>query len=327
MKLATYFDNGPKLGLVDSSYIWDLRSLTSLYLFEKERLPNCREIAEALVPHDMAMFIRIHHQRTGYFRDMLEVAKQEEWSGLSQAVDSVRLLPPVLAPARLVGCGSSYRGYLVEMGYKPTEGRWPKDVKMSFLKHPSALVGHNETIFFPEDSKEWDYENELAIVIGKLCSDVSERDAANYIFGYSIFNDACVRDLPSWTNGLDSPHGKAGDFCGPCGPWIVPAEFLGKDPNNLDFTTHVDDELRQKSNTSDMLFPVERFVAAVSRHIRLGPGDIIITGSTKGNAHTTGKFLKVGQVVRCEMEQIGVLENMIGKKKWKSVLEPLPEIA
>lgn len=329
MKFATYYDDGPKVGLVEGEEIWDLRRLTSRYLFETERLPECRDVAERLVPNDMALFIRMNHDRLGYYRDILGFAKErgselEGLKDLARPVESTRLLAPVLTPSKLICCGSSYREYMIELGRKPGDANWTKDVKLSFLKHPSALLGHKATIHYPADSKEWDYENELAIIIGKPCSDISEKDALSCIFGFAVFNDSCVRDLPSYTGGLDSPRGKACDDLAPCGPWIVPVEDLGKDVNNLDWNTTVDGELRQKNNTSDLLWPVERMVAVAARYIRLSPGDIIASGSSKGNAHTNGKYLKVGQKVRCEIEGIGVLENTVGRKSWSGDLPPMP---
>ena len=138
------------------------------------------------------------------------------------------------------------------------------------------------------DSNQWDYENELTVVIGRTCSGITPDQAHDYIFGYSILNDACVRDIPSWSGRYDSPRGKAGDTFAPFGPWVVAKEAVG-DPNNLRIRTTVDGELRQDDRTSGLLWPVERIVAFVSRYIKLVPGDIVTTGSTSGNALVTGK--------------------------------------
>lgn len=327
MRLATYADNGPQIGVVQGSEIWNLRRLIKAYLFETERLPNCEEIAARLVPDDMALFIRLNHGNLGPFKDALNFFQERRGQiaadpNLVRPLDAVRFMPPVLSPSKLICCGSSYREYMIELGRTPSHPRWPADVKLSFLKQPSALVGHRETIFYPGDSEQWDYENELAIIIGRPCSDIDEKDAGSCIFGYSVFNDSCVRDLPSWTGDLDSPRGKSVDCLAPCGPWIQTAAGMSKSPNELDFSTWVDGELRQHSNTSDLLYPVERMVAIAARYIRLSPGDIIATGSTKGNAHTSGKFLKIGQTVACEIEGIGRLENIVGKKSWQGNIPP-----
>jgi 2-keto-4-pentenoate hydratase/2-oxohepta-3-ene-1,7-dioic acid hydratase in catechol pathway len=327
VKLASYFDGEPKVGVVDPPEIWDLRAVYGRYLFETEGGAASHELAAQLVPRDMALFIRLHHGRLEEIRDALELVKglrraDDGIAGLARPLDRTRLLPPVPSPSKIVCSGSSYvryARYLQETG----KGMRPEDVKISFLKQPGALIGHGATILFPPDSSQWDYEVELSIVIGRTCSDVSEDDAAAYIFGYSIINDACVRDIPQWTGRLDSPRGKAVDTFAPFGPWIVPAPFLGRDPNDLAIRALVDGELRQEDRTSGLLWPINRIVAYMSRYIRLLPGDVIATGSTMGNAYDTGKYLRLGQVVRCEIEGIGALENTVGVRTWQSRLGPL----
>jgi acylpyruvate hydrolase len=326
MKLVTYFDEGPRIGIIDGTKIWDLNRLYARYLFEAQRATNCRELAALMVPSDMALFIRLNHGKLDYMWEAHDYitsrAKQlGDVGGLARPLKGTRLLPPVPSPSKIVCCGSSYGEYLAELNM-PREN-WPQDVKISFLKQPACLIGHGDTILFPADSKDGDYENELTIVIGRYASDVSEKDASRYIFGYTILNDACVRDIPKWTGGLDSPRGKANDTTAPCGPSITPAGDLKKHPNALNFTTHVNGELRQKGNTAGLSWKVERIVAFISRYIKLLPGDIIATGSTKGNAHTTGKFLRPGHTIRMEVEGIGVLENKVGKRSWTSEIPPL----
>lgn len=331
MKFATYFDGEARVGVVDGADLWNLRDLYSFYLFETERTPRHRELAEMLVPADMALFIRLHHGRLEYLEEVLDFARsnrpalevQRASTPIVRPADSVRLLPPVPTPSKVICVGNSYRAYLIEQ--KLPKSEWPQDVKISFLKSPTALIGHKDTILFPPDSHDWDYENELTIVIGRTCSDVSQRDADRCIFGYSIINDACVRDVPKWTGRLDSPRGKACDTFAPFGPFIVPARYLGGDPNDLHLKTTVDGEVRQDARTSGLLWPVQRIVAFVSRYIRLLPGDVIATGSATGNALTgpSSYYLRPGQVVRCEMQGIGAIENPIGVRSWSSELPPL----
>ena len=323
MKLVTYFADGPRIGLVDDDDLWDLRRVYSLYLFETERNPRHGELAERLVPDDMALFIRLNHGRLDEFEQAFRLVHTLGGApGRIGPVDEARLMPPVMAPSKVICCGNSYAEHLKEIGLAPED--WPKDVKISFLKSPTSLIGHGETTYYPPDSVEWDYENELAIVIGKTCSDVSECDADAYIFGYSILNDACVRDIPRWTGRYDSPRGKAGDTLAPFGPCIVPTPYLQGDPNDLRLITTVDGEVRQDARTSGLMWSVQRIVAFISRYIRLVPGDIIATGSASGNAlRGPGPYLTEGQIVRCEMEGIGVMENPVGKKTWTSHLPPL----
>lgn len=328
MKIATYVDGGACIGLVLGDEIWNLREAYSLFLLDAERTPHHREIAERIVPRDMSMFVRMHHGRMEFFEDLAESLAERRERYLESAsrplvrpFESARLLPAVPAPSKVVCAGNSYAAYLVDQGL--TDEEWPKDVKISFFKPPSALIAHQETILFPPDTVQWDYENELAIVIGRACSDISPDQAGEYIFGYTILNDACVRDIPKWTGRLDSPRGKAGDTFAPLGPCIAPATHLAQDPNDLHLKTTVDGEVRQDDRTSGLLWPVERIVAFVSRYIKLLPGDVISTGSPQGNALISGKWLEAGQRIRCEMEGIGALENPIERRAWHGDLPPL----
>ncbi len=322
MKLVTYLGLEPRIGVVSNDRVWDLRSLYATYLFETERTRDYRRIAEFRVPDDMTLFVRFNHGNLGDFADAIRFgegrveALQQLWTPLAK----VRLMSPVVAPSKIVCCGNSYARYLTDWGLPKEE--WPQDVKISFFKPPTALIGHCEDIAFPPNSKDWDYENELSVVIGRTCSAITPDQARDHIFGYSILNDACVRDIPSWAGRYDSPRGKAGDTFAPFGPWIVPASEIA-DPNTLRIRTWVDEELRQDDTTAGLLWPVERIVAFVSRYITLLPGDIVSTGSSTGNALVTGKWLKPGQTVRCEIEGIGTIANKVVARKWPSEFPPL----
>lgn len=332
MNLASYFLNSPRIGVAESDELWDLRRVVTLWLSAVERNARAPAISRAMVPHDMALFIRLNQGRLDVFREALDWARENRGEceamlgpgkALAMAIDDARLLPPVAQPSKVICVGNSYAAYLVDQ--KLPKDEWPKDVKISFLKSPTALIGHKEAIRFPPDTHEWDYENELTIVVGRTCRDVSQADADRYIFGYTILNDACVRDVPKWSGRYDSPRGKACDTFAPCGPWIVPSEYLHGDPNDLALKTWVDDELRQNVRSSGLLWPVQRILAFVSRYITLAPGDVISTGSGSGNALTgPGDWMKPGQTVRCEAEGIGVLANPVSTRQWRSEIPPLP---
>lgn len=332
MNLATYWMEGPRIGVAHDGEMWDLRRVVAAWLFAVERNVHATDIAAALVPGDMALFIRQNHGSLAQFREAIGWAREDRdtceilagsRAPVAVALDAVRLLPPVPQPSKVICVGNSYADYLVDQ--KLPKDEWPKDVKISFLKSPTALIGHGEPIRFPPDSREWDYENELTIVIARTCRDVSIGDADRYIFGYTILNDACVRDVPKWSGRYDSPRGKACDTFAPCGPWIVPRDDLAADPNDLALKTWVDDELRQDVRTSGLLWPIQRIVAFVSRYITLAPGDVISTGSGSGNALTgPGDWMKPGQVVRCAAEGIGTLANPVTVRHWQSEIPPLP---
>lgn len=334
MNLATYFMEGPRIGVAQDGELWDLRRVMASWLFAVERNVRARSVAETLVPDDMALFVRLNHGNLEQFREAMAWATENREAAqgmrgtaqpMAVALEQVQLLPPIVQPSKVICVGNSYADYLVDQ--KLPKDEWPKDVKISFLKSPTALIGHRETIRFPPDSQEWDYENELTIVVGRTCRDVSQADADKYIFGYTILNDACVRDVPKWSGRYDSPRGKACDTFAPCGPWIVPTGDLAGDPNDLALKTWVDEELRQDVRTSGLMWPVQRILAFVSRYITLAPGDVISTGSGGGNALTgPGDWMKPGQVVRCEAQGIGVLANPVARREWRSDIPPLPPL-
>lgn len=159
-------------------------------------------------------------------------------------------------------------------------------------------------------TNELDYEIELGIVIGKLCRNVSEEDAFDYIFGYTISNDITARDIQaqlaqySYAKGLDDTT--------PLGPAIVTADDI-KDPFNLDLELRVNGEVRQRGNTDDMIFNIPYVIRDLSKGMTLYPGDIIITGTPSGigAAMKPPVFLKHGDVVEAEIEGLGILKNII----------------
>lgn len=322
MQLVSFGAPLARIGFLLDDHVVDLRPAYALYLQECERVGNAGLAAQACIPERMNDFIRVYNGNMRRFDPLLAFARAETDRlasfGIARPRAATTLLAANPAPDKIVCCGNSYARYLTEWGLPKEE--WPQDVKISFLKSPASLVGHEAEIRFPPDSEQWDYENELAIVIGAHCADIEEKDAARHIFGYTILNDACVRDIPSWTGRYDSPRGKAGDTFAPLGPCITPAEHLPKSPNELHLRTTVDGEIRQDDTTAGLLWPVERIVAFVSRYMTLLPGDILSTGSTSGNALVCGKWLRPGQTIECEIEGIGVLRSRIARRQWTAKL-------
>lgn len=322
MKLVSFAAPLARIGFLDEDYVVDFQAAYGLYLQEHEHVGNPAHVAKTCIPDSLNDFIRLYSGNMRRFDPLMAYARRQRGRltslGIARPLAETTLLAANPDPVKIVCCGNSYARYLSEWGLPKEE--WPQDVKISFLKSPASLVGHNDEIRFPPDSEQWDYENELAIVIGAHCSDIEEAEASRYIFGYTILNDACVRDIPSWTGRYDSPRGKAGDSFAPLGPCITPAEYLPKSPNALHIRTTVDGELRQEDTTAGLLWPVERIVAFVSRYMTLSPGDILATGSTSGNALVCGKWLRPGQTIECEIEGIGVLRNRISRREWTAAL-------
>ncbi len=220
-----------------------------------------------------------------------------------------------LHPRKNVFCvGRNYLAHAEEGARVRGEELKLPTVPTLFTKAPTAIAGPNATLHLDGDvSQKYDWEAELAVVIGTTCKNVNEADALDVIFGYTCLNDVSARDLqnatPQWFKGktLD-------DTC-PIGPWIVTADEIG-DPQRLDVSLRVNGEVKQHASTAVMIFPVARIIAYLSRGMTLEAGDIIATGTPEGVgfARTPPEFLKDGDVMEVEIEKIGVLRSPVSIK-------------
>lgn len=222
---------------------------------------------------------------------------------------NVHLLAPVTRPSKYLAIAANYQSHIDEVKaanpdyVPPVHQRW-------FTKLPNAINGPYDPIPMPPESSELDYEIELAIVIGTRCRRVSAADAPSVVAGYAIHNDVSVRD---WQK--RSPTimlGKAWDGHGPLGPWIVTPDEIG-DPHTLAMSCFVNGEVRQRGSTAEMINNCWDQIACLSTVMTLEPGDVIATGTPFGTAGSMKppRWLKVGDVVRCEIEKIGFIEAMI----------------
>jgi 2-keto-4-pentenoate hydratase/2-oxohepta-3-ene-1,7-dioic acid hydratase in catechol pathway len=214
----------------------------------------------------------------------------------TQPLEKVRLLSPVL-PSKILCVGRNYVAHARER-----EAEVP-EVPLIFLKPPTTVIGHQETILLPPQSQQVEHEAELAVVIGKRGRWISPEDALTFVFGYTNANDVTARDLQNrdgqWTRGkgFDS-------FC-PVGPWIE-TEF---DPSDALITCHVNGEMRQMASTRDMVFSVRQIIAFVSSVMTLEPGDLILTGTPAGIG-----LLNSGDIVEVTIEGIGQLSNPVAEE-------------
>lgn len=216
----------------------------------------------------------------------------------------LRLDPPIL-PGKLLAVGLNYADHARETGQKMP------DAPVFFQKSSSSVTGHNHPIVYPEIVRELDYEGELAVVIGRRGKYIEIENAMNYVAGYTIMNDVSARDHQfryerQWF------LGKSFDTFAPLGPWIVDT-YTVEDPHSLDIKTWVNRELRQNSNTNNLIFKVPDLVSFISQAITLEPGDIISTGTPGGVgfARKPPLLLKPGDVVSIEIEKIGRLMNTV----------------
>ena len=224
-------------------------------------------------------------------------------------LSEVRLLAPVTRPGKYLAIAANYQSHINEVlannpNYEPpVYQRW-------FTKMPTAINGPYDPIPMPPESSELDYEVELAIVIGKRCRRVSVADAPNVVGGYTVHNDISVRD---WQR--RSPTimlGKAWDGHGPLGPWLVTPDEIG-DPHALAIGCAVNGEVRQSGSTGEMLHSCWEQIAYLSTVMTLEPGDVIATGTPFGTGGSMRPpcYLKIGDVVRCEIEKIGFIEAVV----------------
>lgn len=226
-------------------------------------------------------------------------------------------LQPINQPSKNIICvGKNYRAHAAEFtgsGYDSSatdKNDIIPDAPILFSKAPCCMIGAQEDIQVPWDlSNEIDYEAELGVIIGQGGRAISEQDAYDHVWGYTVINDMTARDLQSrhkqWL------LGKSIDTFCPIGPWIVTADEL--DPENLELSCWVNDELRQQANTSDLIFDIPKIIAAASASMTLSPGDILATGTPAGVGigFNPPKFLQSGDVVKVEISDIGVIENRL----------------
>lgn len=210
-----------------------------------------------------------------------------------------RLGPPMVRPSKIVCVGLNYAQHAAESGMA-----LPKEPVL-FFKATSAIVGPNDDLIIPKDSEKTDWEVELAIVIGKTASYVSEADAYNHIAGYVLHNDYSERAFQIEKEGQWC-KGKGCDTFAPIGPFIATKDEIA-DPNNLELWLTLNGETVQKSSTSDFIFNVEQVVSYISRFMTLLPGDVISTGTPfgVGLGFNPPKYLRPGDVVELGIEGLG----------------------
>ena len=244
-----------------------------------------------------------------------EVIRGSELAGLRRIVaakDNRKFLvaegkavfgPGVLSPEKMLMVGLNYRRHAAEVKLALPE------TPVFFSKFNNSLLGHGGKIELPGDeASKFDYEAELVVVIGKRARRVSPEAALSYVFGYAAGNDFSARDLQFKTS--QWLLGKTSDGFAPMGPWVVSADQV-PDPQKLGVRCAVNGEVRQSSNTSDMIFTCAQLVSYASRHMTLSPGDVIFTGTPEGviqgKPEAERVWLKAGDRLATEIEGLGEL--------------------
>ncbi|MBM7653610.1 fumarylacetoacetate hydrolase family protein [Neobacillus cucumis] len=306
MKLLTYSTNNNPLRLgvlVDENTIVDPQQ-AYIDLLNESGQERAIEIANALLPADPTQFIAGGDLALKTAKEAISYALENptQTSALYQK-ENVQIGAPVLKPNKIICVGLNYKNHILEM---------KRDLPVHpviFAKFATAITGPNH--IFPLNSnltKKLDYEAELAFVIGKEGKDIPYEDALDYVFGYTVANDITARDMQKRT--LQWLQGKTLDKSLPLGPVLVTKDEI-PNPHCLDISLTVNDEVRQKSNTEQLLFNVNHLVEFLSGIITLEPGDIVLTGTPGGVGEAQNKFLQHGDKVKVEVSGIGAIETTI----------------
>lgn len=284
MKLVTYSHGGlTSIGMVEDDTIVDLPS------------------ADPTLPATMLEFLRAGPEAMARARAVQRSARN------TVSLAAATLLAPVPNPSKFLAIGMNYRKHVAEAA---KVGVQTPPTQVWFNKQVSCINGPTGDVHLPRVSDQLDYEVELCVVIGRRCRHVKAEDARSVIAGYMVCNDVSVRDWQLRTQTMTL--GKSFDTCGPTGPWIVTPDELPT-PDALRLRMWVNDELRQDDFTGNMIHGIEEQIAYLSTAFTLEPGDLLATGTPSGVAVAMDppRYVKVGDVMRAEIEGIGTLRNRV----------------
>jgi len=278
MKLVTYSHGGdaPRLGLVSAGGVVDL----------PRRLGGDLDMRAALSPANLGR---------------VRAASKDE---PDLPLEAIRYLPPVLRPGRIICAGANYADHAKEMG------RAQLEYPVLFTRFASTQVGHGQPLIRPRASERFDYEGELALVIGRPGRAIAEADALGHVAGYACYNDGSVRDWQRHTGQL--LPGKNFPGTGAFGPWLVTADEV-PDPSALRLTTRLNGTVMQDAGVDLLIFTIPALIAYVSRFTALEIGDVIVTGTPSGvgDARKPPVYMRPGDEVSVEITGVGVLTNPI----------------
>lgn len=232
-----------------------------------------------------------------------EAARVAAAAGADYKLADVVLCPPVTDPEKIICIGLNYRAHAAESGAKIPE--FPS----LFARFTNTLMAPGGTLIRPKHSEHFDFEGELAVIIGRGGRHIARAQALGHVFGYACFNDGSVRDI-QFKHSLVA--GKNHPSTGGFGPWIVTADEI-PDPARLTLTTRVNGEQMQHKGLDDMIFDVPTIISYVSGWTELRPGDVISTGTPEGVgfARKPPRWLRAGDTVEVEISRIGVLRQQV----------------
>ena len=220
------------------------------------------------------------------------------------SIEEVEFLPVIPDPDKIIAVGLNYRSHVLEGGRDIPE--WP----MIFTRFANSQVGHGQPMIKPNVSEMFDFEGEMAVIIGESCRHVSEADALSVVAGYACYNDGSIRDYQRHTSQF--VPGKSFYKSGAFGPWMVTADEI-PDPGALTLMTRLNGKEMQHATTDDLLFSIPQLIHYLTTVTELVPGDVIVSGTTGGVGcyRDPPVFMKDGDIIEIELDKIGVLRNPI----------------
>jgi acylpyruvate hydrolase len=297
MKLVRFSTNGqsPRVGVLQGDRIADLQASLAASL-TRRGVVRAQDIAATLVPASTREFLE------GGAATQDAIASITEWVTVPAA--SARLHAPIADPGKFICIGLNYRDHAEETG-----NAIPKEPPI-FAKWSNAIIDPGEPILRPRGSKQLDWEVELGVVIGRPARYVAREQALDYVWGYTIINDASARDFQMLTSQWMA--GKIFETAAPIGPYIADRTEV-PDPHTLSLKTFVNGKQVQNGNTKTFIFDVRYLVSYLSNLITLMPGDVIATGTPPGVGlgMKPPVYLNAGDVVRMEITGLGTLENPV----------------
>jgi len=306
MKIVRFSQNGhaPRLGaLLADDRVVDLAATCAAHLAARG-VSRADALADALFPQSTRGFLEGGAASQDMLGQMLDAAKAGRVQAVAHPRGQVRLHAPITDPGKFICIGLNYRDHAEE-----TNNPAPKEPPV-FSKYANAILDPGEPILRPRGETSLDWEVELGVVIGRTARHVKRDQALDYVYGYTIINDASARDFQFHTTQWGP--GKMGDTLAPVGPWIADRAEI-PDPHVLELKTWVNGQLMQNGSTKNFIFDIRYVIEYLTNFMTLAPGDLIATGTPAGVgfARKPKVVLQPGDTVRLEITGLGQLENPI----------------
>jgi len=285
MKLLSFkFDNQQQVGIRRNNEILPLSSIA----------PQLPQSISALISG-------------GHLNELHELSHVYEGETIS--LSEIEYLPPIPEPGKIICIGRNYAAHAAEGGAAVPS--YPE----IFYRGKTSLLGHKQAIIRPKCSDKLDYEGEFVFVISKTCRHATEEEALQYVAGYSLFNDATIRDYQRFSS--QWTIGKNFDATGGFGPELVTCEELPEGLSGLRLTTRLNGEVMQDAAIDDLVFPVKSLIKILSECMTLEPGDVVVTGTPAGvgYARKPPVWMKAGDVVEVSVDGLGVLSNSVADER------------